>query len=166
MEVLQKAYDYADWAFEIWKKVRPDKDKYTKYAAIQRENIRVAMNKHAQSKINKWFSVSFKRNTDKSTFLKTDFFLIIFFAFNRSLIQILRYFFVFWFWIEIEWSQLFTKNKIILTSYKCNNNFNLFLSDCFMNSSLQPLIALSNINALPDGYLHSKISFLKSVINE
>ena len=53
MEVLQKAYDYADWAFEIWKKVRPDKDKYTKYAAIQRENIRAAMNKHAQFKINK-----------------------------------------------------------------------------------------------------------------
>lgn len=82
MEVLQKAYDYADWAFEIWKKVRPDKDKYTKYAAIQRENIRAAMNKHAQFKINKWFSVSFKRNSDKSTDRKTDFFLNNIFCFQ------------------------------------------------------------------------------------
>lgn len=35
-----------------------------------------------------------------------------------------------------------------------------------MNSNFKPLITLSNINSLPDGHVHSKISFLKSIINE
>ncbi len=35
-----------------------------------------------------------------------------------------------------------------------------------MNSGLKPWIALSAINTLPDGHLHSKVSFLKSIINE
>jgi hypothetical protein len=35
-----------------------------------------------------------------------------------------------------------------------------------MYPNIKPLITLSNINSLPDGHLHSKISFLKSVINE
>lgn len=35
-----------------------------------------------------------------------------------------------------------------------------------MKSNHSPLLALSNINYLPDGHVHSKISFLKSIINE
>lgn len=35
-----------------------------------------------------------------------------------------------------------------------------------MKQKLKPLITLSKINAIPDGHLHSKISYLKSIINE